>query len=387
MRALLSCLAFLVATVAPARAAPNILFILSDDQSYETLGSAEVETPHLDRLAARSTEFTHAYNMGSWSGAVCVASRHMLITGLSVWRAEEASKKLDATFRDRGTLWPQLMAEAGYRTYFSGKWHINTDPATCFDVSRNKRPGMPNQTNAGYDRPPADGSEDSWSPYDPAFEGFWKGGKHWSEVLGDDGVDFLGAAAEDDAPFFIYLAFNAPHDPRQSPREFVDLYPRDEVGVPADFLPEYPFAEAMKSGRDLRDEKLAPFPRTEEAVRVHRQEYFALITHMDVQIGRILAALDASGKTAETVVVFTSDHGLAVGHHGLMGKQNMFDHSVRVPFLVAGPGIPEGEKVGAPIYLQDVMPTTLELAGATVPEHVEFRSLVPFLDGTRSEAY
>ncbi len=382
----LLCLLVLALTVAAASAKPNILFIFADDQAYETINSGEVATPNLDRWAARGTEFTHAYNMGSWSGAVCVASRHMLITGLSVWHAEQASKDLNSQFRDQGRLWPQLLSDAGYDTFFSGKWHINTDPATCFDFSRNKRPGMPNQTPAGYNRPPADGSDDPWSPTDPKYDGFWKGGKHWSEVLADDGVEFLSDATTE-APFFMYLAFNAPHDPRQAPQEYVDRYPVDEIAVPDDFLPEYPYAEPMKSGRGLRDEKLAPFPRTEHAVRVHRQEYFAIITHMDAQIGRILDALEATGKADDTVIAFTADHGLAVGHHGLMGKQNMFDHSVRVPFLLAGPGIPEGKKIAAPIYLQDIMPTTLELAGAPVPEVVEFHSLLPFLNDGRTDSY
>jgi choline-sulfatase len=122
-------------------------------------------------------------------------------------------------------------------------------------------------------------------------------------------------------------------------------------------------------------------------VKVHRQEYYAIISHMDAQIGRILDALAETGQTDNTYIVFTADHGLACGHHGLLGKQNMFDHSVRVPMILIGPEFPAGERIAAPVYLQDVMPTTLELADLDVPDHVQFRSLLPLVRGERSQSY
>lgn len=150
--------------------------------------------------------------------------------------------------------------------------------------------------------------------------------------------------------------------------------------MPESFLPEYPVNEAMGVGRDLRDEFLAPFPRDENAVKIHRQEYYAITTHMDTQIGRILDALEKSGKADNTWIIFSSDHGLGVGHHGLFGKQNMYDHRLRVPFVVKGPDIRAGAKIASPIYLQDVMATALDLAGAD-KEGIEFQSLVPLLKG------
>jgi arylsulfatase A-like enzyme len=360
---------------------PNVLFIFSDDQSYETIrafGHTDIETPNLDRLVARGTTFTHAYNMGAWNGAVCVASRTMLLTGRTVWRARSLEKKLDAEL-EASRLWPQRMAAQGYETFFSGKWHINTSAERCFAHTADVRLGMPSAGPEGYDRP-LPGVPDPWSPSDPKFGGFWKGGKHWSEVLGDDGVRFLEQAATSEKPFFMYLAFNAPHDPRQSPEEYVNRYPLDRIKMPRNFLPEYPQKEEIGCGPDLRDEKLAPFPRDENAVKVHRQEYYAIITHMDAQIGRILDALEKSGQADNTWIFFTSDHGLAVGHHGLMGKQNMYDHSLRVPFIVSGPGAKAGVKIDAPIYLQDAMATALDLAGAD-REGIEFQSLRPLLAG------
>ena len=366
---------------------PNVLFLFADDQCFETIrafGHTDIDTPNLDRLVARGTTFTRAYNMGSWSGAVCVASRTMLITGRSVWNAESIYKTTDQE-RQAGVLWPQLMSQAGYRTYFTGKWHIQTDAAKCFDVARHIRAGMPKDTPNSYNRPPATGA-DSWSPYDTSLGGFWEGGKHWSEVAADDAVDFLGEAKQQAKPFFMYIAFNAPHDPRQSPKEYVDKYPLSRIAVPKNFLPEYPHKDAIGCGPSLRDEKLGPFPRTEQAVKVHRQEYYALITHLDAQIGRILDALDRSGQADNTWIFFTADHGLALGHHGLFGKQNMYDDSVRVPFIVAGPGVAKNRRHAAAIYLQDAMATALDLAAAPKPAHVFFHSLRPLLDGKQKQS-
>ncbi|MEZ6125368.1 MAG: sulfatase-like hydrolase/transferase [Planctomycetaceae bacterium] len=364
--------------VVGAESKPNLLFIFADDQAYHTIHSAgndEIQTPHLDRLFQKGTHFTHAYNMGGWNGAICMASRAMLNTGRFLWHAHQVDPTLKSQWVPKKKLWSQQLAAAGYQTFFSGKWHVGVNANDVFEVARNVRGGMPNQTDAGYNRPKSP-DDHEWIPWDTKLDGFWKGGKHWSEVLGDDGVEYLKMAAGDERPFFMYLAFNAPHDPRQSPKEFVDRYPLDGISVPASYQPEYPFQ--IGSNR-IRDEQLAPFPRTEYAVKVNRQEYYAIITHMDQQIGRILDALDSSGQADNTWVFFTADHGLACGNHGLMGKQNMFDHSLRVPFVVCDPGKTAPSQISQRIYLQSVMPTTLELAGVPIPDDIEFSSLLPLM--------
>ncbi len=364
---------------------PNIVFIFADDQCFDTIhqsGNSEIQTPNLDELARQGTTFSHAFNMGSWSGAVCVASRTMLNTGRFVWNANAVHAKSEQE-RQQGRWWSEHMKRAGYRTYMTGKWHCKASAEKAFDIARDIRPGMPKATEAGYNRPAADGT-DPWSPSDPKFGGFWEGGTHWSEVVANNAQDFMKDAAGNDSPFFMYLAFNAPHDPRQSPAEYVARYPKDSILIPDNFLPRYPFANQIGCGPGLRDERIAAFPRTPDAIQVHRQEYYAIITHMDEMIGRILKALEASGKRENTWIFFTADHGLAVGQHGLLGKQNMYDHSVRVPFIVVGPGVAAAKKIAEPIYLQDIMPTTLELAGVKQPEHVEFNSLLPLLDGASS---
>ena len=367
---------------------PNILFIFADDQCYETIRElkiTDIDTPHLDRLMKAGTSFTRAYNMGSWSGAVCVASRHMLNTGRFIWDAEIASKNAEQE-RSAGRWWSEYMKKAGYTTYMTGKWHVRADAEKCFDVVRNLRGGMPNQTPEGYNRP-LPNQPDPWSPFDPKFEGFWKGGKHWSEVVADDALFFFEQAREHQSenPFFAYVAFNAPHDPRQAPKDFIDRYPLDRIKIPQSFLPMYPFKEAIKCPHNLRDERLAPMPRTKHSIKVNRQEYYAIISHMDEQIGRILKGLEDSEMKENTYIFFTADHGLGVGHHGLLGKQNLYEHSTRVPFIVSGPGIPKNKKISMPVYLQDIMPSTLAIAGVEKPEHVRFKNIMPLISGRTSE--
>jgi arylsulfatase A-like enzyme len=337
-----------------AKKKPNVLFIFADDQCFETVGGmglTDIETPNLDRLMNAGVTFTRAYNMGSWSGAVCVASRHMLNTGRFLWHANEASKKAEQE-RAAGRFWSENMKKAGYQTYFTGKWHVRASADKCFNVARNVRPGMPNQTPAGYNRP-LPGKPDPWSPYDPKFGGFWKGGRHWSAIVADDALDYIAQAKkhEKEKPFFAYVAFNAPHDPRQSPKEYVDKYPLDRIAIPKNFLPMYPYKDEIGCQHGLRDEKLKK-----------------------------------SGMADETYVFFSADHGLAVGHHGLFGKQNLYEHSTRVPFIVKGPEIPKGTKVSAPIYLQDVMASSLEIAGVEKPEHVQFNSVLPLARGETKES-
>ncbi len=384
---------WLQVSLGAAQERPNILFLFADDQAFDTIaaaGQAEIDTPNLDRLVRRGILFTHAYNQGGWHGAVCVASRTMLMTGRFLWHARDAERKLASDWVPERRLWPQIMQQHGYRTYFSGKWHVKAPAERVFDVVRHVRGGMPKTVQSAYDRPQSP-KDTRWSPWDTSLGGHWEGGRHWSEVVADDGRDFLRMAAGDSRPFFMYLAFSAPHDPRQSPKRFVDRYPPEVIQVPPNFLPEYPYD--IGSNR-IRDERLAPFPRTPYAVRVHRQEYYAIISHMDEQIGRILDALEESGLSKRTWIVFSADHGLACGHHGLMGKQNMYDPSVRVPLIVCGPGARPGGRCGKRVCLQSIMPTVLDIAGIERPDHVEFPSLmdqvrdpVPDVSGTAYGAW
>ncbi len=374
---------------------PNILFLFTDDQCFRTinvLNNKEVHTPNMDRLVRRGVTFTHCFNQGAWNGAICIASRAMLNTGRYVWTCGG---------NDCGNypLWGETFTRAGYETYGVGKWHNGkatfqrsfkhqgpmgagmyaSKPVTKKDGDREK-------VYDPYNRPRED---DFWSPSDTSLTGHWfdvEGNKiHSSQYWADHAIDFLNTTAKTtENPFFMYVAFNAPHDPRQSPQKYVDMYPPEKLTIPPNFMPEHPFDQG---DHKVRDELLAPFPRTKEAVQVHLQEYYAIITHADYHIGRILDALEASGKVDNTIIVFSSDHGLALGQHGLMGKQNQYDHSIRMPLVLCGPGLEPERKIDALVYLQSMFATTCDLAGITIPESVQFPSLLPLLRGEKKNIY
>ncbi|MGC9326935.1 MAG: sulfatase-like hydrolase/transferase, partial [Candidatus Hinthialibacter sp.] len=361
---------------APKR--PNVLFLFTDDQTFRSIGSLNnpaVKTPNIDRLVRNGVTFTHAFNQGSWTGAVCVASRAMLNTGRYIYHARRdiGTQKQEASV----PLWGETFGKAGYDTFMTGKWH-NGDLALqrSFKQVGPHGGGMfpSTDTDGGAYRRPA--PDNDWRPYDKTLKGHWRkqdDGKiiHSSREWANAAVKFLKKRASGGSnPFFMYVAFHAPHDPRQSPKKFVDMYPLDSIEIPPNFLPEHPFDQGSRY--TLRDEILAPFPRTEHAVKVHLQEYYAIISHADAQIGRILDALEKSGEADNTIIVFSADHGLAVGQHGLMGKQNQYDHSIRMPLIFCGPGIEKDVRNDALVYLHSAYATTCDLADIPIPETVEF---------------
>ena len=368
---------------------PNFLFFIADDLTYRaihTLNNPEVQTPNLDRLVNAGCTFTHCCHQGSSVPAVCVPSRTRLNTGLTAFHAEQRV--------DDVPTWGQTLGNAGYETHIVGKWHL--DPTVLqrsFQGMGPIAPGMFPSTPDAYDRPRPG---NHWIPWNTALKGHWLHTGLWlnrpadtiehsSVAWASHAVDFLAnGAARRDKPFFLYIGFNAPHDPRQSPKEFVDLYPASKIEIPPNYLPEHPFDQG---DHRVRDELLAPFPRTREAVQTHRSEYYAIITHMDRQLGRVLAALDRSGNAANTYVIVTADHGLAVGQHGLMGKQNMYDHSIRMPLMISGPGIAPGRRVEELVYQHSLFPTTCELAGVPIPGTVEFPSLADLVRGSSASKH
>jgi arylsulfatase A-like enzyme len=367
---------------------PNFLFMIADDLTFRginAMGYPDVYTPNLDRLVKQGVSFTHCFHQGSWQPAVCVASRSMLNSGLTCFRAQ---KHIEET-----PLWGETMGNAGYETFIVGKWHLSKPNLNrSFKQQGKVSGGMFESGPEAYNRPAAG---NTWTPWDTSQKGQWlhtkewqdaavDGIKHSAQIWSEGAVEHLREKAKKDTPFFLYVGFNSPHDPRQAPKEFVDRFPASRIEVPPNYLPEHPFDQG---DHKVRDELLAPFPRTRDAVQVHRSEYYAHITYMDVQIGRILDALEASGRAANTYIIFTADHGLAVGQHGLMGKQNLYDHSTRMPLIIAGPGIPAGKHVDEMVYQHSVFATTCELAGVAAPKSVEFPSLVDLLHGKTVEKH
>jgi choline-sulfatase len=377
-----------VVTNAAAAPRPNFLFLIADDLTYNgihAMGNPEIQTPNLDRLAKQGVTFTHCFHQGSWQPAVCVASRTMLNCGLTAFRAQQRI--------EQSPLMGETLGKAGYDTCIVGKWHLSK-PALARSFQRQGKVsgGMFESGPEAYNRP-APGN--TWTPWDTSLKGQWLHTKQWqdaprdsikhsAQIWAEGAADQLHSLAKNAAPFFLYVGFNSPHDPRQAPKEFVDRYPQAKIAIPANFLPEHPFDQG---DHKVRDELLAPFPRTHAAVQLHRAEYYAHITYMDAQIGRILDALESTGQAASTYVIFTSDHGLAVGQHGLLGKQNLYEHSVRIPLIVRGPGLHAGTRVAEMVYQHSVFPTVCELAGISAPASVEFPSLADLLHGARGRKH
>jgi arylsulfatase A-like enzyme len=366
----------------PARR-PNIVLLLTDDQRYDTvraLGHEIVRTPHMDELVRAGTAFTGASIMGSTISAVCTPSRAMLLTGQHLFHAHDnllggASKPPVQRRRHAFHLFPELLGNAGYRTFFSGKWGNGKKVLNrCFQDARNIffRWG-PEANQALF---PISGYDPSGS-YPASAEK--TANRFTSEVFTDAALEFLESHRSSE-PFFLYTAYLSPHDPRTPPPQFASLYDPAKIPLPANFQPEHIFYNGHNRNRD---ELLAPLPRTPEVIRRHLAGYYGMISEVDYQIGRILRALEATGHAQNTVVILASDNGLAVGQHGLLGKQNLYEHSIRVPLVIRGPGFAAGKRIDAPVYLHDLCPTICELAGLPIPATVASTSLMPLLNNRR----
>jgi len=352
----------------PPAGAPNVLVLLADDlqaTALEATGPGAVPTPNLDRLAARGFRFTRVWNMGGTEAAVCRPSRAMLLSGRGLWRA-------DPELRGQETL-PEHFRRAGWQTFAAGKWHNGkasfrrsfTDGGhILFGGMASHRP-VPVHDFDPEGRYPAAARH----PVDV----------YSSTLFADDLLAFL-ERRDRQRPFFAWVAFTAPHDPRTPPPEHARRHRPEDVALPPNFRPEHPFDNGELR---IRDEQLAPAPRTAGTVREHIAAYSGMVEHLDAEVGRILTALEARGLTARTLVVFTSDQGLALGQHGLLGKQNLYECSLRVPLVLAGPGVPEGGRSKALAWLHDLVPTLCELSGLPLPE-VDGVSLVPLLRGGRA---
>ncbi len=353
---------------AAADSRPNILFLLADDQRPDAVGAfgnADVETPHIDTLVEDGFSFRNTYCMGSHHGAVCQPSRAMMMSGIAFTRL---IRRPDGMQLAGVKTLPKLLRDAGYRTFMTGKWH-NGQAAVTEGFAEGTAIMMGGMSN--HEAVPSNDLDADGKPVNRRVEPTFS-----SELFADAAIDFLGGYDSDD-PFFAYVSFTSPHDPRMPPLRYREKYYAKHVSLPANFLPQHPF----DNGRLIvRDENLGAWPRTEAMVRDQLAEYYGMITVMDEQIGRILAALEKTGKRDNTLIVFAADHGLAMGSHGLLGKQNVYEHSMGAPMVLSGAGIPKGT-TRAFTYLLDIFPTLLERAGVKVPEGVDGRSLVPLYRG------
>ena len=338
----------------------NILHIHADDHRADglhALGNAVLQTPNLDSLVERGMTFTHCYTMGSLIGAVCTPSRTMMLTGRS-WQRIPGAVGAVKNAEDPATFLPRVMADSGYQTWHMGKYGngfgagLKTFETTIDDDAKGTTPES--------DR------------------------AHCSQRLADRTIGFLKSRVEikETRPFYIYLAPPVPHDPRSAEPQFHKLYDPSKIVLSPAFMPQHPFDNGEMA---VRDEKLAPWPRTPEDTKRQTADYYSCVTGLDHHIGRIFAELKASGQWDNTIIIFSGDNGLSLGEHGLFGKQNLYEFGgMHVPLVIAGPGIPKGRS-GALVYLMDLFPTIAEFAAAKVPPGVEGRSIVSILTGNQTK--
>ena len=359
---------------------PNVLFFFADDQPHNTLGCTGnkiVATPSIDALAERGLVFDNAYIMGGTSPAVCSPSRAMLFSGKTLWNLDNQGL-WGFEISDQTKTFPQVFKEAGYTTWATGK----NEPGKAGHFLRSFSAGdkilFRGMTRSQYNMPlydyPADGTFKGKKPVNHT-------GKHSAEIYADAAINFLEKRTADAPPFFMYVSFQTPHDPRQAPEPYHESYNGADIPLPPAFMPEHPFDNGMLK---IRDEKLAGFPRTKDEIKQHLADFYATVEHTDAQIGRVIESLKGTGELDNTIIVYTADNGLALGSHGLMGKQNVYDHSVHVPLILAGPGIPKRESRYQLCYIYDLIPTLIERAGLETPDSVEFKSLNAVIDDTNS---
>jgi len=365
-------LCFVISYTSIAQKRMNVVFILSDDQRYNTihaLGNKDIITPNLDRLVKMGTTFTRAHIMGGRQGAICMPSRVMMLAG----RYENHLQKDGAIIPVETPTFPEVLRTQGYTTFQSGKWH--SDKASynrSFSDGDNIFFGGMNFPDSGGQERPKMFHYDPTGVYSQSAK--WQGNHFSSAYYTEVAVNFINQQKNSNKPFVCYLAFTSPHDPRTAPERFRKLYDYTKLPLPESFMPQHPFDNGELK---VRDELLLPKPLNKDSIKKETAEYYAMISEMDSHVGEVLDALQVNGMMENTLIIFAGDNGLAVGNHGLLGKQNLYDHSVRVPLIIAGPGLPGNKRSDALCYLSDIAPTVLDFTGVALPNSIESKSLLP----------
>lgn len=337
---------------------PNIVLLLADDMHFRALGcqgNNQVYTPNIDQLAKDGMRFTHCHV----SNPICTPSRAALLTGQ--YGFQNGVTFFGHRLNNNSPRMPALLKEQGYQTAFTGKWHNNGRPLEhgFTQMKHTFLGGM-----HGYDSiPVVNGLHDS--PYEIK--------RYPTEVFTESTLELLHNAAN---PYFLMYSLTAPHDPRSAPPEYEAMYDADAISLPENFMRNPTFDPGTL---EIRDEKLLRRPLNPNELKREIAKYYAMITHLDHQIGLILEFLKRTGQMDSTYIVFAADNGLALGSHGLLGKQTMYEEGIRVPLIVKGPGITAGSECGALVDLMDLSATFVELSGGTPTETMRAKSLVPLL--------
>ncbi len=387
---------------------PNILLYCTDQQRFDTiaaLGNSEIRTPHLDRLAAEGAAFTHAY----CQNPVCTPSRASFLTGMypsANHVIRNGCETYPASLVDK--LISRIMSDAGYDCGLIGKLHLagahngpenrRDDGFDYFQYSHMPYRYWPEGDSylewvrlQGHDPVDAIDTYDSPGLRVVTPDNGWAGLKvptpgsdnappelHQTRWCTDKAIEFISQPRE--RPWFLSVNAFDPHPPSDPPWDYYKRYPPETLSDP-------PFRES-----DLhRQERLAqvpfavgPYPLDVIRARQLKAAYYAMIELIDCEIGRLLDWLESAGLRENTVIIFTSDHGEALGDHGLVMKgARFYEGLVRVPLLWSWPaGATAGLQSNALVELVDIVPTLLEISGLPVPAHVQGRSLLPILTGS-----
>ncbi len=347
---------------------PNILFLFADDQRADALGcsgNTYIHTPNIDKLAESGVRFSNGYVMGGHHGAICAPSRAMLMSGKSLFHAYDKLKGVKTM--------PAYFAENGYETFGTGKWHNEKEAfEETFQKGKNVfLGGMANHFNV-----PCRDMDNNGKLGEPHNKGYS------TDIFTEAAIGFLNeyAGGKRDKPFFCYVAFTAPHDPRSPRPDYIGIYSGESVPIPGNFKKLHPFAFDELT---VRDENLAPWPRTPEIIQASIADYYSLITHLDDKVGEIIETLKKQGLFENTIIVYAADNGLAIGSHGLLGKQNLYEHSMKVPVIISGPGIPKEKVIDALVYLYDLFPTLCDACGLPAPENIDGKNIYPVIKGEK----
>ena len=362
---------------------PNVLFIAADDLNMNLgcYGDTPVKTPHLDRLAARGVRFERAY----CQFPLCNPSRASMLTGLrpDTLRVHDLETNFRSTQPHIVTL-PQLFKNNGYFAARVGKiYHYGVprqigsggmDDPDSWDLAINPR---------GRDKDEEDqlhvltrgtgktlGFAMAWLDMDGADE------KQTDGQGATETIRLLERIAKDDKPFFIGMGFYRPHAPFVATKKWFDMYPKDRVTLPN--VPKDDVADVPDIALTIRPPN---YGLAETDLKDCVRAYWASVSFVDCQVGRLLDALDRLDLAENTIIVFFSDHGYLLGEHGQWQKQLLFDEANRVPLIMAGPGVTGRGASPRTVELLDVYPTLVELCGLPRPQHkLQGKSLVPLLN-------
>ncbi|MCR9197348.1 MAG: sulfatase [Planctomycetaceae bacterium] len=370
---------------------PNVLFLMADDlnTALSGFGHPQCHTPNLDRLAERGVKFENMH----CQYPVCGASRASLMAGLYPYTTLTLANEgtLRGSMPDVVTL-SQTFRLHGYHAVRIGKIYHMRIPFEVIDgTAESDDPRSWNETfNMRAPEQNAVGISTNWSPKD-------KGSQSFTGVVaeGDDSLHADGMAADrairvlrevKDRPFFLAVGFVRPHVPLVAPRKYFDLY--DRAAMVAPVVPSDDLADVPAIIRGYKN-NMTTYGVTPELHKGLLQAYYASVSYMDAQVGRVLDALEENGLADNTIVVFTSDHGYMLGQHHKFQKQHLFEESTRVPFIVSVPWLSEQHGRGTQhiTELVDLYPTLTDLAKLPAPAALQGDSLVPLLQVTKSTTW